>query len=75
MGHFLGKLLSTISWGTKDYGILMVGLDNAGEESFFLSLVNTLRNTCITTTSFCTTYESNHSNAKSSAGNLRGLWA
>lgn len=39
MGLFLGKLLSSISWGTKDYGILMIGLDNAGVNSVNLDYV------------------------------------
>jgi hypothetical protein len=41
MGQFIGKLLSSISWGTKVYGILMVGLDNAGQNhpSFFLEIL------------------------------------
>ena len=37
MGQFIGRLLSSISWGTKACGILMVGLDNAGDNSFFLA--------------------------------------
>jgi hypothetical protein len=49
MGQFIGKLLSSISWGTKVYGILMVGLDNAGQNhpSFFLNSV-TVQNLLLT---------------------------
>jgi small GTP-binding protein len=38
MGSLLGKLLSSISWGTKDYGILMIGLDNAGKTTILYKM-------------------------------------
>ncbi|KAG0587324.1 hypothetical protein KC19_2G156200 [Ceratodon purpureus] len=38
MGQLIGKLLSSVSWGTKAYGILMVGLDNAGKTTILYKM-------------------------------------
>lgn len=66
MGQFIGKLLSSISWGTKAYGILMVGLDNAGQNhpSFFLNSV-TVQNLLLTSQEGLGSFFGNHASKNS----------